>query len=177
MANGFMQRFKGKVLVPAGSLSIFGSGAAIGGPQGNIFTFGGSVGNGADTTEDTLATYSMPANTLNAIGRGLFIYAWGSMTAVANKTGKLYFGASTVSTGLISATSESWSLEMVVLKSAANVQQISAQLINAATHGGVTNSAGSETDTAAIVIKVTGQNSASTANGIVCNGLIVTAFD
>lgn len=141
---------------------------------GNIFEFFGSVGNGADTTEDTLKTFSLPANALDQINRGVYIYAWGSYgNTPGTKAAKLYFG----STSLAAATGQNtgWALEFVIGKSAANTQQISGQQIVGTVHGGVTNTANaSNTDTAAIVIKLTGQNSTSAnANTIVLNGMYV----
>ena len=144
-------------------------------PSGNSFEFFGSAGNGADTTEDTLKSYSLPANALDAVGRSVYIYAWGSYgNTPGTKAAKLYFG----STSIAAATGQNvgWALEMVVGKSGASVQQISAQNITGTAHGGVTNTANAaNTDTAAVLIKVTGQNSSSSnANTIVLNGMYVT---
>ena len=177
--SGFTQRFKGKLIVNGGG-SLFGFGRGIGaamGPQGNLFKFAGAQGNGADTSEDVLSTFSLPANSLDVVGRALWLYAFGTMTATGTKTGRLYFGSELVSTGGIVATAESWALEMLVIKSGASAQVISSQLVNGGTHGGVANQTGAETDTAAIAIKVTGQNSAATANGIVLEGFMITAMD
>ncbi len=146
---------------------------------GNIFEFFNQtgVGNGADTTEDTLKSFTLPANALDAAGRGVFIYAWGKYSADLNtKTAKLYFGASSVSAQTAAAAGNTaWALEMVVGKAAANQQVISAQSIVGTAHGGVTNStAGVDTDTAGIVIKLTGQDSTSAAaNRIVLNGMYI----
>ncbi len=141
---------------------------------GNIFEFFGSAGNGADTTEDTLSTFTLPANAFDQAKRGVYIYAWGSYANTpGTKAAKLYFG----STSLAASTGQNtgWALEFVIGKSAANTQQISGQQIVGTVHGGVTNTANaSNTDTAGIVIKVTGQNSTSAnANTIVLNGMYV----
>lgn len=142
-------------------------------PNGNIFSFFGSVGNGADTTEDTLKTFSLPANALDAVGRAIYIYAWGSYANNTNtKAAKLYFGSETVAAA--TGNNVGWALEMVVGKSGANAQQINGQLVTGTTHGGTTTQSGAETDTAAITIKVTGQDSTSAnANAIVLNGLYI----
>ena len=144
-------------------------------PSGNIFEFFGTAGNGADTTEDTLKSYSLPANALDAVGRSIYIYAWGSYANTpGTKAAKLYFGSTSLAAG--SGQNNGWALEFIIGKSAANVQQISGQNIVGTVHGGVTNTANAaNTDTAAIVIKVTGQNSTSAnANTIVLNGMFVT---
>lgn len=142
-------------------------------PTGNIFTFFGSVGNGADTTEDTLKSFALPANALDVVGRGVYIYAWGSYANNTNtKAAKLYFGSETI-VGT-SGQNVGWALEMVVGKSAANVQQVNAQAVVGTSHGGTTTQAGAETDTAAITIKVTGQDTTSAnANAIVLNGIFI----
>lgn len=156
------------------------AGGATFGSNGNVFTFYSQtgVGNGADTTEDTLKTFSLPANSLDVVGRSVYIYAWGSYANNTNtKAAKLYFG----STSIAAATGNNvgWALEMIVGKSAANKQVISSQNITSTTHGGVTNSAAAaETDTAAITIKVTGQDSTSAnANAIVLNGMYINFFN
>ncbi len=149
-----------------------GGGASLN-PNGNIFVFAGSVGNGADTTEDVLKSFSLPANALDVVGRAVYIYAWGTYANNTNtKAAKLYFGATSIAAA--SGNNTSWALEMVVIKSAANAQKINSQNITGTTHGGTTSAAGAETDTAAITIKVTGQDTTSAnANAIVLNGLYV----
>lgn len=142
-------------------------------PNGNIFSFAGSVGNGADTTEDTLKTFALPANALDVAGRGIHVYAWGTYANNTNtKAAKLYFGSEIVTAA--SGNNVSWSLEMWAIKSGANTQQISGQPITGTSHGGIANQSGAEADTAAITIKVTAQDSTSaTANAIVLNGMFV----
>lgn len=142
--------------------------------EGNIFTFFGQVGNGADTTEDLLKSFNLPANALDSVGRSINIYAWGSYGANTNsKTVKMYFGASTV-TSTQTLNGGGWALEMMVGKSASNVQRISGQIIAGTSHGGCTTGTGAETDTAAITIKVTGQDTTSAnANAVVLQGLVV----
>lgn len=142
-------------------------------PTGNIFTFFGSVGNGADTTEDTLKSFPLPANALDAVGRGIYIYAWGTYANNTNsKTARLYFGAASISA--LSQNNVGWALEMVVGKSAANVQQVNGQSVVGTSHGGTTTAAGAEVDTAAVTIKLTGQDATSaTASAIVLNGMFI----
>lgn len=149
------------------------AGGASTNPNGNCFTFVGAAGNGADTTEDTLASFTLPANSFDQVGRGVHVYAFGSFASNTNtKHAKLYFGSEVLSTG--TGNNVSWSLEIWSLKSAANVQKLSGQPIVGTTHGGVNNQAGAETDTAPIVIKVTGQDSTSAnANSIVLNGMFI----
>jgi hypothetical protein len=149
------------------------------GPSGNSFTYFSQTGtgNGADTTEDTLQTYTLPANALDKAGRSIYIYAWGSyVNTNGTKNARLYFGTQSIaaqSAGQVGNTS--WALEFVVGKAAANQQVVSGQIVVGTAHGGVVNSSPTITDTAAITIKVTGQNSTSAnANTVVLNGLFVT---
>lgn len=181
MTTGFVTRFKGRFMSSYGSLFQFGKGSGTFGASGNIFTYasGTGVGNGADTTEDVLKSFALPANSLDAVGRALWIYAFGSYANDTDtKAAKLYFGTSIT---LAAATGQNlgWALELLVMKTGANTQIANGQTIVGTTHGGTTLPlAGTETDTAAITIKVTGHDStAATANAIVLNGLMIGAFD
>jgi hypothetical protein len=135
------------------------------------------AGNGADTTEDTLFTYSLPANALAAVGNEVDIMAWGSVPATsATKTARLYFGAVVTTVTYTTTQTGAWQMQMRVIKQAANVQLVIAELdslgATVVRSIAVTNN-GAEVDTAAIVIKVTGQSSAATANLVLCNGFTV----
>lgn len=183
MASGFIQRFKGKALFGTGTLFQFGKALGTYGTfpaAGNIYEYSNATGtgNGNDTTEDTLQSFTLPANAFDAIGRSLWVYAFGTFANNAHsKTGKLYFGSSIVlSTGANTTTGGiSWALELLVMKSGASAQIASGQLITGTTHGGVQNFTGTETDTAGIVIKVTGQTGTAAANDVVVNGIIAGA--
>lgn len=135
------------------------------------------VGNGADTTEDTLFTYTLPATALAAVGNEVDILAWGSVAATsATKTVKVYFGASIVPSAVYTTTQTgTWAISLTVYKQAASVQIALAEIdaIGATTARAISDLNGSETDTAGIVIKVTGQSSAATANLVLCNGLTI----
>lgn len=136
------------------------------------------AGNGADTTEDTLFTYSLPPNALANVGNGVEILAWGSVPATsATKTARVYFGAIVVSVAYTTTQTGNWFIDMQVFKQASNVQLAitTADATGATTTRTITNTTnGAETDTAAIVIKVTGQSSAATANLVLCNGFTVS---
>lgn len=135
------------------------------------------VGNGADTTEDTLFTYTLPANALASVGNEIDITAWGTVAATsATKTVKVYFGTSIVPSAVYTTTQTgSWEINLTVFKQAASVQIAHAEVDSggATTTRAVSDLNGSETDTAGIVIKVTGQSSVATANLVLCNGFIV----
>ena len=182
MTTGFIERIKGKILLSAASLGKFGGAGASFGLSGQISAqqSAAGVGNGSDTTEDTLFTYSLPAGSLDVAGRSMLIEAWGSFANNSHsKHARLYFGSEVVDTGANTTTGAiGWYLSIDVVKTGASTQQMTAQLITGTTHGGCTTQAGAETDTAAIVIKVTGQTGTSSSAGdILCNGFSVTALN
>lgn len=178
MPTGFLNRIKGKVFVGSGTLFQAGKGSGAFGPSGQLFSFlsAAGVGNGVDTTEDNLAgfSYTLPGNSLDIINRSLWVYAWGTYAANANnKTARLYFGSVVLSGGLVTQNGGAWALEMFIAKDAANHQLGNGQLINGATHGGVADLVGTETDTAGILIKLTAQSGTAAAGNILAKGMLV----
>lgn len=182
--NGVLYQNTGTLAAPIWSAVqvTMGAGGAAFGPMGNISKQFGSPGNGADTTEDTLVTFNLPANSLQNVGQGVCIQAFGSIGATsATKTAKLYFGTS-LTNSIVATTTQTgaWEIYAEVFKTAAGVQ---CALFEQDFAGGATvrnvavSTTGSEVDTAAITIKATGQSSVATAGLVVCNGLIVTAMD
>lgn len=139
-----------------------------------------STGNGADQTEDTLISYSIPANTMGANGvQGFKIKAWGTLaTNGDNKQVKLYFGTVSIATGVITDSNKNWFLELNVYRSGTNTQVIVGEGQRDTTSITPTVTTGTETETAAIVAKVTGQGTtANTANEVVAKALIVEAIE
>lgn len=137
-----------------------------------------STGNGADTTEDTLATYSLPANTLGTTMRGLKIRAWGTCAANAdNKTMKLYFGSEVIATPTAATNAKNWWLEMEVYHSGANAQVVVGRGIVDTTSVTPLVTTGTESESAAIVIKVTGQAGTGNANDIVIKAFVIERLD
>jgi hypothetical protein len=134
------------------------------GGEGNLSCQASSagVGNAADTTDDVLFTYTLPANALDQAGRALTITACGKFAANGNnKTVKLWFGATTViSTGVVTDNATGWQLQAEVTKFGAansNTQIAQGQQIHGTTHGGVNVPVTpTETENGPIVIKVTG---------------------
>jgi hypothetical protein len=132
---------------------------------------------GANTTETTLQTFTLPANALDVVGRGVRIRAWGTLGADANnKILRLYFGASTTihpGFGGTTANGSAWYFDAEVRKTGSSTQTAFANLIVGFSDIGANVSAPNQTDTSAIVIKVTGQNAAAVANDIVCSAMTV----
>jgi hypothetical protein len=135
-----------------------------------------SLGNGADTTEDTLCTFTLPANTLATNGDALrYTIAWSHAANADVKLFKVYFGATSMTLVNGAANNTKGQAQLVVLRTGAATQTM---FIVAAQQGGsvvtATQASPTETLSGTLVVKVTGQDtSASTANSVVLTSLIV----
>lgn len=135
-----------------------------------------SVGNGADTTEDTLQSFTIPANTLVNVGDTLRIIAGGVFAASTdNKTVRVKLGGTAISspTG-ITAGSIRWGVEAWVVKTGSNTQSYLSTGATVSGTQGTDTFTLSLTDTSTIALTITGQNSTnSSANSVTCRFLIV----
>lgn len=163
------------VAIVAGAIQAGGgSGTVLSG--GQLYAGLTTVGTAANTTETDLQTYTMPANTFDVASRGVRVTAWGSYGATANnKTIKGYFGAANVvyNSTALAQNGTGWVLEFEVYKTGSNTQCHWGNLVAGNTIPGAQSGTDTQTDTAAIVIKVTGQNGTAVANDIVCRGMTV----
>ena len=131
-----------------------------------------SVGNGADTTQDVLKTFSVPANTLRNVGDRLRMRAGGTFAATTDaKTLAVRWGGGNLNSFGVSTVSQvTWRIELDIMKTGSNAQswlQLTAS--NSQTVAGTTG-ATPRVDTAAILLEVTGQNTtAPTAGSIACS--------
>lgn len=139
------------------------------------------TGTDANTNEKDLWSYSLPANTLNANGRGLRITVWGSTAANANaKSYRLYFGATQITFRLADTSLNTfiWRAVAVVIRTGA-ATQISDSTANQGPANSVTGAtimqqaSPTETLSGAITIKVTGQNGVAAANDVLFKSAIV----
>lgn len=183
--NGFMERLKGRSYVPSSAYQQFGKGAATSLGGGNLAVFvNGANGNGnsADTTEDVLFTGNLPLNSLDVVGRQVFIEAYGNIAATsATKNARVYFG-STVLVNFAATTTQTgvWAVQALITKVGSSAQSalvltdttISGSLVRA-----VSILSPTESDTAAITIKATGQSSVGTANLVTCVGLTIGGYN
>lgn len=126
--------------------------------------------------EDVLMTYDLPANSMVVTGSGVKITAWGTAANNVNaKTLKLYFGSAVILTTALTASQvDTWRIEATVLRTGASTQDYSAQLLQAGTAAlvDVENGALTQTETAAITIKCTGE--ATTNDDIAQEGMVVS---
>lgn len=181
----------GSVILAPGTVTATGVGTpgsakANAGSGSGTFHLGGLIsagltatGNTADTAEDTLQTFSLPSSSLDIIGRCVRVTSWGTTANNADtKTAKVYFGsAQPISMTLTASIVGSWKFVMMVCKTGSSTQTITVDAYNGTSGNGVTltslSTTASQTDTAAIVIKTTGQAGAPNANDIVGAGQLV----
>lgn len=143
------------------------------GPSVQASTTG--AGNGNDTTEDVLYTFSLPANSLSFVGQTLEIFASGTLANNAhNKTVKIYFGTQVYSLGTVATANVAWTAKLRVVRTAANVQLIYGEGMIGATPIAPSLLTGAETETSIITIKVTGQTGTAAASDIVAKMMTVS---
>lgn len=143
-----------------------------------IASLTGTVGTATGTSEQTLATYTLPGNTMVNAGQRLRISAAFSKAAnVDSVTCKLYFGSEVVSTGANTTSGAGMRLVLDVVKTGAK-----AQVVTGFGQAGTTvvtpySAAGSEDDTASagIVVKATCTDGTSAANDAVLQDFRVDA--
>lgn len=145
----------------------------------------GAVSTSANTTETDLYTYSLPANAFTASNKGLRVKAFcGSANASTNtRRFRLYFGTAVVGDWTVAPTTAvvfNIDFEYLVKRTGNSTQTaISARLVSDSP-GALTitiNTTGlsnlTQTDTAGITIKVTGQNGTATAGDCTANAFHV----
>jgi len=152
----------------------------INGAVGRISVSTTAASTTASTGEITLHQYTLPANYLNVAGDSLRVTCWGTTGADANnKTTKLYFGSSVISTATEASNAQKWWLDFIVTRRTATTQAI--VMRGQAGTGSVTPLApvtadAAETLTAAVTIKCTGTNGTASAGDITAQGMIVEAL-
>jgi hypothetical protein len=182
--TGFVDRMKGKGMCSSSFLTQFGKGAALTAGGGNLAAFcsQAGVGNGADTTEDTLFTGTLPPNSMDIVGRQIDILAWGNISATsATKTAKVYWGSTVLATiGATTTQTGVWIVSASIIKTGAN-QQTACVTIDTSISGSLVRTASilspNEADTAGIIMKVTGQVSAGGAGIVTCNGFVPSGYN
>jgi hypothetical protein len=145
-----------------------------------LFFTGTSVGNGADLTEDTLQTYTLPTGMLANAGDTIKITAGGAFGATTDsKTAAVHFGGigSAILSGPVGVTAAQarWATEVSVTKTGASTQSYAAVgLTLNSTAGGPNSGTLTATDTGTIQILVTGKNvTNSVAGSVTCQYLLV----
>jgi hypothetical protein len=186
---------------PANISTYFGGGTGTFLREGNLASLvGNPLGhNNADTTDDVLASYTLPPSSFDVAGRGLCITAQGSTGPTTNnKRVKLWFNA-TISAGVVTGGSViadtgpwvsgtiannnvGWQLMANVFKYSAtgtNTQYAQGTVILGGIHGGVGLPVfPTAVESGAIVIALTGSSyTTSTANDVVATWFEVNAMN
>ncbi len=144
-------------------------------PSGNIKATVGPIGSSATNVAQTLATYSLPANSLNTDGNELSITAWGVFGATGTPGVSLNVGGATVSLATGSHTSLVWELTALVLRAGANAQNLHMQSVMSTTQT-PKNATDTSVDTSAITISVTANDTAAVQSSIILYGFTVEYF-
>lgn len=176
MTNGIMQLFKGKIRAAVAFFQAGKSGAAFG-PSGNILVNTASGSSTGTNTLQTLASYSFPANALDAVGRSLSVTAWGSFAGnAAPKSVNLKIGGMTMTTGTQTQSGGSWMLEGMAYKTGANAQTAFFEGIAGATQLSCVATTDTSVDTSAITISVTATDASAASGNITVSGLVAQYF-
>jgi hypothetical protein len=163
-------------LQPSGGPTTVGG--TLSGPMisRTLYATGTLVGNGADTTEDTLQSYTLPAGALANVGDRIRITAGGTFAgSTDSKVARVRFGpsASQASNGT-SASATSWEITYDILKTGSNTQTTNSKGLTNNSAITVTSGLATVTDTAAITITVTGVNNTNpVAGSVACRYFVV----
>jgi hypothetical protein len=128
-------------------------------PWGVIYEILATAAGATGTGEQTLGTYSLPANALDVAGRHLRITADFAKAANGNSvTPKLYFGSESLATAANTTSAGAMKIVCDVLKTGASTQSVNCWGLGGTS--GVTpviysQPAATETDSSAITIKAT----------------------
>jgi hypothetical protein len=151
--------------------------------MGRLTADGATNGNGADTTEDTLKTFSVPAGAVsNTVTGVLHVHAWGDNNGISTTdvmTVRCYFGATVVASRVLTASqANTWDIDFEVIATGATTQVAEAVILQGGTTTfvGATQTTPAETVSGAITVKCTGQRATtSSANSVRQLGWIVEA--
>lgn len=170
-----MQRFKGKVAFNA--VQVGGGAASITNPAGVISSQGTPAVSAATNTTQTLMSYSLPANTLNRVGAGLFVRAWGAVAGnAAPRNIILNVGGKTLATGSQTQSGVSWRLDAQVVKTGNNAQSLLLSGMIGTTTISPSVVTDTSVDTGAITISVTAVDASAAATNVTQNAMVVEAF-
>jgi hypothetical protein len=186
---------------PPNIATFFGGGTGSFLKEGNLARLVGNPlgGNNADTTDDVLASYTLPASSFDVAGRGLCITAQGNTGPTANnKRVKLWFNA-TISAGVVTGgrviadtgawvntttpnNNVGWQLMANVFKygvAGGNTQYAQGSAILGGLHGGIGAPVFiTAVESTAIVIALTGSSyTTGAANDVVASWFEVNAMN
>lgn len=130
---------------------------------GTVNVCSGTVGN-VGTGEDTLCSYTLPASSITATGRGIKYESWGTIANNGNaKTLKIYFGVSMITVTMPTSIEANWVSTARVVRTGTSAQKyaVEVRVIDSGTNAvsGVFIAQGTltQTETSTIAIKATGE--------------------
>lgn len=178
MATGFTQRFKGRIAGVADSqFQAGGSGAAMK-PSGAVSVNVSASASAATASAQTLKTYSIPANSLNAAGRGIEVIAFGSKAGNAAPVDLgLTIGGVEYTMGNDTQSGVSWMMSAIYNRTGASAQVGSFGGSVGATVKAASVSTDTAIETSDIAISVTATDASAATANVTCNGLIVKFFN
>lgn len=160
-----------------GSGQVAGGGTATYGAAGMINRVVGPVNSGNTNTSQTLATYTLPATTLQSAGQELVVTAWGTVAAnAASKSIILNIGGASYGTGSQTGNAYPWQLNGKYLKTGASAQ---AYLFSGtASGGGLALKAGTDTsvDTGTIAITCVATDASAASSDVTLLGFTVEFY-
>lgn len=140
----------------------------------------GPVGNGLDTTEDTLLSVTVPGGTVAVAGQTLHAMSWGSTSSGSiNRILKCYYGVDLLGTLNLTGTQFDWWLDMMIMRTNTGAQLYMSHWQegpDGAITGGriLTRGVGGQDFNNSLNVRVTGQTTGSSAgNNIIADALIV----
>ena len=166
----------------AGGASIAGGGTATYKAAGMINRVLGPVNSGNTNTSQTLASYVLPANTLQSVGQEIEVIAWGTVAGnAASKSIVMNVGGATFTTGTNTGSGYAWNLVGRYIKQTSDAQNYyfsGTGSSSGGTGGGVAPKAGTDTavDTGTIAINVVATDASAASNDITLLGFTVEFF-
>lgn len=154
-----------------------GAGTATYGAAGTISRAVTTIGSSATNTTQTLLSYTLPANTLNANGASILVTAWGRKGAnAAPVTLALNIGGASINTGAGTQNGVSWMLTGQAFRAAANSQQEVYTAQVGAVLTAVKSTSDTSVDTGTIAISVTALDASAAQSNVLLDGLVVEYF-
>ena len=166
--------FTGLVTFQAGTLAAGTNFRALGTLQA---TTASAQSSGTNTTQ-TLLSYTLPANVLDAVGRQINVSAWGATAGnAASKTIALNIGGTSFTTGTQTGSGYSWILNGTYIKTAANTQDAIFSGDASGIRATVKHQTDTSVDTGTIAITVTMADGSAATSNVTLYGFTVEYFE
>lgn len=154
-----------------------GAAGAFGGSR-HLYANGTSVGNGADTSIDTLMTFSLATGQLASVGDAIVMTAGGTLGATTDsRLIRMQFGGSVIASATATvAASTGWYCSAVITKTASNAQSYISSCVLTSSNANIRTGTLAVTDTAPIVVLVNGQNTTNPVAGSITSQIITVDY-